>query len=55
MNGDGLVDITDVNILINIVLGKTDAKEIDGRADINEDYVIDITDVNLLLNLILGK
>lgn len=55
MNGDGIVDITDVNILINIILGKTEAKEIEGNTDINDDYVIDITDVNLLLNIILGK
>lgn len=55
VNGDGVVDITDVNILINIILGKTEAEDIEGNADINDDRTIDITDVNIVLNLILGK
>ncbi len=52
VNGDGIVDITDVNMTINMVLGKvtkTTAGDIDGSGD------VDITDVNAVINLMLGK
>ncbi len=52
VNGDGIIDITDVNIAINMVLGKLDkttAADIDGSGD------VDITDVNAIINLMLGK
>ncbi len=52
INGDGIVDITDVNMVINMVLGKLDkttAADIDGSGD------VDITDVNLVINVMLGK
>ncbi len=52
LNGDGIVDITDVNMAINMVLGKVDktsAGDLDGSGD------VDITDVNLVINLMLGK
>ncbi len=52
VNGDGIVDITDVNLAINMVLGKADkstAADIDGSGD------VDITDVNAIINLMLGK
>ncbi len=52
LNGDGIIDITDVNMAINMVLGKVDkttAGDIDGSGD------VDITDVNGVINLMLGK
>ncbi len=52
INGYGIVDITDVNAAINMVLGKlakADAADIDGSGD------VDITDVNAIINLMLGK
>lgn len=55
VNGDGVVDIADVNIVINIMLGKDDADNYDGRAYVNDDKVVDIADVNLVINLMLGK
>ncbi|MCQ2289063.1 MAG: dockerin type I repeat-containing protein, partial [Muribaculaceae bacterium] len=54
VNGDGVVDITDVNILLNIVLGKDSASKYPG-ADVNGDGTVDITDVNTVLNIVLGK
>ena len=51
LNGDGTVDISDVNALINIILGKA---EFDPRGDLNNDSEIDITDANILINIILG-
>lgn len=54
VNGDDSVDIADVNILINIILGIDDAANYEGRALVNDDDVVDIADVNLLINTILG-
>ncbi|WP_407405107.1 leucine-rich repeat protein [Sodaliphilus sp.] len=54
VNGDGVADITDTNILINILLGKDSASKYAG-ADVTGDGVVDIADVNAVLNLILGK
>ena len=51
INGDALIDISDVNIAINAMLGKID----EVQADINGDGVVDIADVNLVINAMLGK
>ena len=53
VNGDGTVDISDVNIVINLMLGKDTSEDFDG--DINEDGNVDISDVNMVINLMLGK
>lgn len=55
VNGDGEVDVTDVNILINIILGKDSADNYDGRADVTGDGNTDVSDVNSLINIILNK
>lgn len=55
VNGDGTVDVTDVNIVINIVLGNARAEDYDGRAFITDDNDIDVSDVNALINIILKK
>lgn len=55
VDGNGVVDITDVNILINIVLGKDSASKYNGRADVDGNKVIDIADVNKVINILLGK
>ena len=56
VNADGKVDIADVNIVINIMLGKDDAANYDGRAYVTEgDEVVDIADVNAVINIMLGK
>ncbi len=55
VNLDGAVDVTDINILVNIILGKEDASKYDGRAYINDDDTIDVTDINLVVNIVLGK
>ena len=55
VNGDGEVDVNDVNILINIVLGKDDAAKYEGRANVDGAGDVDVTDVNTLINLVLGK
>lgn len=55
INDDGNIDVSDVNILINIMLGKADTTDYTGNADIDGNGIIDITDVNALINIMLGK
>ena len=52
VNGDGLVDISDVNAVINMMLGK---EPMVASVDLNGDNQIDIADVNGVINLMLGK
>ena len=52
LNGDGKVDIADVNAVINIMLGKADMIP---AADLNGDGKVDIADVNAVINIMLGK
>ena len=53
LNGDGIVDVLDVNLCINAaVRGESNFS---GNADLNGDSNIDVEDVNLLINIVLGK
>ena len=52
VNGDHRVDIADVNLVINIMLGKAPATSV---SDINGDGNTDIADVNMVINIMLGK
>lgn len=52
INGDGKVDIADVNAVINMMLGKTSQTT---AGDVNSDGKVDIADVNAVINLMLGK
>ena len=54
VNGDGAVDVGDVNIIVNIMLGKDDAGNYPG-ADVTGDGPIDVGDVNQVINIMLGK
>ncbi|MBR6284269.1 MAG: hypothetical protein IKR25_08270 [Muribaculaceae bacterium] len=54
INLDGNVDITDLNILINITLTLDRAENYDRRAYITDDDVIDVSDINALINIMLG-
>ena len=51
VNEDGEVNIADVTMLVNVILGNAEAE----NADINADGTIDIADVTALVNIILGK
>lgn len=51
-NGDGKVDIADVNAAINVMLGKADYSFM---CDANGDGKVDIADVNIIINNMLGK
>ena len=49
VNGDGTVNITDVNQVINSILGGAYSP----GADANQDGMVNISDVNLVINIIL--
>ena len=53
VNGDGTVNITDIVLLVEHILGIENPMFIIGNADINSDDTINITDVTLLVNIIL--
>lgn len=55
VNGDNTVDVNDVNIIINIILGKASTSEYAGNADVTGDDTVDVNDVNAVINIILGK
>ena len=50
VNGDGAVNIADINVLIGIILSGTPASAV---ADVNDDGVVNITDINLVIGIIL--
>ena len=55
INVDGEVDVTDVNICVNIILSKANQEDYEGNADVTGDGIVDVSDVNLIVNIVLGK
>ena len=55
VNNDDLVDVTDVTMLINFVLGGSSPEFHSDRADIDGNGLIDVTDVTLLISMVLGS
>lgn len=55
INGDGIVDVSDVNIAIDIVLGKDSNDNYGNRADLTGDGNVDVSDVSLIIDIVLGK
>ena len=56
INNDRQIDVADMNILINIILGNDSAENYGSRAlIIDDDTVVDVADLNELLNIMLGK
>ena len=51
LNDDGLVNVLDVVILVNIILG---LGEQNPAGDLNDDGLINVLDVVILVNMILG-
>ena len=51
VNNDGIVDISDVNIVIDVMLGKAT----NPGADVDGNGTPDISDVNAIINAMLGK
>ena len=54
LNQDGLINVQDIILSINIILGTSPSNYELCSGDLNEDDVIDILDIVLLINLILS-
>ena len=54
LNQDGLVNVQDIILTINIILGAPSGGYELCSGDLNEDGVIDILEIVLLINLILS-
>lgn len=54
VNGDDVVNISDINAVIDIILGGTPSQETIKRGDVNGDGVVNITDINAVIDIILG-
>ena len=52
VNGDGRVNVSDVSVLINMILGIVPVDE--SLADVNGDGRVNVSDVSALINLILS-
>lgn len=52
VNGDGIVNVSDVTALINYILGTSEYSRI--VCDVNQDQEVNVSDVTFLINLILG-
>ena len=52
VNGDGTVDVADINAIIDIMLGKAAAVDV---ADVTGEGSVDVSDVNAVINIMLGK
>ena len=55
VTGDGAVDVSDVNAIVNIILGKKTPADYPGNADLTGEGAVDVSDVNAVVNIVLGK
>ena len=51
LNNDGTLNVQDIIIMVNIILGIDEYNE---SADLSEDSIVNVLDVIQLMNLILG-
>ena len=55
INSDGFIDILDIVLLVNIILGEFEPSENQlSAADLNQDSVIDVIDIVALVNIVLS-
>jgi hypothetical protein len=54
VTGDGQVDIADVNVVINMMLGTVASDELKAACDVSGDGKVDIGDLNVIINVMLG-
>ncbi|MBQ0069138.1 MAG: hypothetical protein KBT09_05215, partial [Bacteroidales bacterium] len=50
VNGDNAVDVSDLNLIINKILGMGNYS----NTDLNGDNTTDVSDINIVINIILG-
>ncbi len=54
VNGDGEVNVADINACIDVILGGLVSSETRTRADVNGDGEINVADINAIIDIILG-
>ena len=54
INNDGTFDIGDINLLINVILGKQSSVTLHTLADLNFDQSVDIEDLNMYIHRMLS-
>lgn len=54
VNGDGMVNVTDVTLLVNYILGMDSEGLVFSNADVNGDDIINVADITSLVNFILN-
>lgn len=55
LNGDSIVDVEDVNLMINLILENITADQLAGSPDLDGSGSADVADVNMLINIILTQ
>ena len=53
VDGSGIVDVSDVNAVINIILNRNTQADYPGNGDMDGNGYIDVEDVNAIINIIL--
>ena len=53
VDGNGIIDVDDVNAAINIILKLNNISDYPGRCDMDNNGIIDVDDVNAMINIIL--
>jgi hypothetical protein len=54
VNLDGSVNVLDVQLVVNVILGAESNSEIVLRSDLTQDGRVDVLDVQSVINTILG-
>lgn len=54
VNGDGEVNIADINALIDVILGSNHDDDVETRADVNGDGEVNVADINAVIDIILA-
>lgn len=54
LNDDDCVDVSDINAIINIILGIDGAEKYVAAADVNEDGEVDVADVSAIIDLMIA-
>lgn len=54
VNLDGSIDVTDINCVVNVVMGAAAPGTYGNRDDVNGDGTIDVSDINTLVNLVMN-
>ena len=55
VDGNGVVDVDDLNIIINIMVGKNSNPDFVAPADIDGNGNVDVDDLNRLINIMLHR